>query len=141
MKKGLTVSEYLCHLGQAVLCANIETAKTARDLLAKGTLDGKVMIGDKTYEIDGASILPPGWFGLDELEIECESAVAVARDNDGNPVGLELTMSKGLLQRGMHVKFKAKFRRHGTVEGIEILRDTANQDLREQTKNEDLSDG
>ena len=78
---------------------------------------------------------------MDELEVECESAVAVVRDGSGKPAGLEMAMTKGLMQRGMHVKFRAKFTRKGTVEGIEILRDTANQDLRKQTTKEDVTDG
>ena len=40
-----------------------------------------------TVEMDGTVVTPEGWFGLDEMEIECESSVHVARDEDGNPTG------------------------------------------------------
>ena len=139
-KKPLTVAEYLCHLGRAVVCANMQTAREAKTFLEEGVLDTDVGIGERLLKVETASLYPPGWIGLDEMGIECESAVSVARDDAGEPIGLEMTMSRGLFRRGMHVKFKAKFNRHGTVEAMEILRDTANRDLRDQTE-KGITDG
>ena len=130
-KRDLTVAEYLCHLAQAVVCANVEAVRMEAKLLAENDLDMEIPVGSQTVKVDGASLLPEGWIGLEEMEIECESAVKVVHDEEGNPAGLAMTLTKGLIKRTMHVKFRAKFGRRGTVEGIEILRDTANQDLKE----------
>ena len=130
-KRGLTVAEYLCHMGQAVVCANVEALRMERDLLASNDLDAEIPVGPRSVKVDGASILPEGWIGLEEMEIECESAVQVEYDADGEPTGLAMSMKRGIPYRDMHVKFRAKFNRRGTVEAFEILRDTANADLRE----------
>ena len=129
-KRDLTVAEYLCHMGEAVVCANVEAMRVARNILKTNSLDATIPISNQEVDVDGASFLPEGWFGLDEMEIECTSAVKVSRDKKGEPNGLAMTMSRGLLRRGMHVKFRAKFTRTGSVEGIEILRDAANESLR-----------
>ena len=130
-QRDLTVAEYLCHMARAVVCANVEAVRMERDLLADNDLDTTIPVGGRSVKVDGASLIPEGWIGLDELEIECESAVKVARSDEGEPTGLAMTMTKGLVKRTMHVKFRAKFGRRGTVEGLEILRDTANKDLRD----------
>ena len=130
-KPDLTVAEYLAHMGQAVVQANILSMKTLMDAVENDGLDAKVPIGGVTVNVDGTVITPEGWFGLDELEIECESAVHVARDGDGNPTGLAMSMTKGLFNKGMHVRFRAKYTRQGLVEGIEILRAAGNQALQQ----------
>ena len=140
-KKPLTVGEYLCHMGQAVLCCNVEAIRTEIALLTSNELDVKVPIGEHETFMDGASIIPEGWHGLDEMEIECESAVKVEHDENGNPTGLSMTMTKGLFTRGMHVKFKAKFSRKGTVEAVEILREAANHALRNALNSEGIKIG
>ena len=57
-----------------------------------------------------------------------------SHDKKGEPLGLAISMSRGLLKKKMHVKFRAKFSKRGMVEGIEILRDIANDALRKARK-------
>ena len=129
-KRNLTVAEYLCHMGRAVVSANIEAMRYIRNTIKNNELDATLPIGNQAVEVDGITLIPEGWICLDEMEIECTSAVRVERNKKGEPVGLAMTMSKGLFRRGMHVKFRAKFSRKGTVEGVEILRDAYNESLR-----------
>ena len=129
-KRDLTVAEYLCHMGRAVVEANVAAMKALR--ASRGALRTQAKIGKRTLTIDGVTVIPEGWHCLDEFEIECESAVRVSRDEDGEPTGLAILMSRGLLRRGMHVKFRAQFSRTGTVEAVEILRDAANEALRKE---------
>ena len=131
-KRDLTVAEYLCHMGQAVLEANINAMQVERDLLVNNELDAIISLGRRKVKMRGASVLPEGYFTLKQLELECESAVVVARDDEGEPIGLAMTMTKGLVKRKMHVKFRATFEKQGTVEAFEILRDTANNDMRNE---------
>ena len=125
----LTVAEYLSHMSRAVVAANLESIRATAEILASNDLDVEVPIGGQTVRMPGNALAPDGWIALDEMEIECESTVKVARDDDGKPIGLAMTLSQGLHQRGMSVKFKAKFSRRGQVEAIEILRDAANKGL------------
>ena len=113
-KRDLTVAEYLCHMGKAVVTANIEAMRALRDSMVYDKLDALVPLGSHIIPIDGGSLIPEGWFGLDELEIECESSVAVSYDGKGEPIGLAIALNRGLFQKQMHVKFKAKFNRRGT---------------------------
>ena len=133
-KRDLTVAEYLCHMGAAVFCANVQAVREAQELLREDALSCQISIGDHKVSVDGTALVPEGWISLDEMEIECESAVTVSYDEEGNPKGLAMSMSQGLFKRGMHVKFRAKFCRRGTVEATEILRDTSNQALRDALK-------
>ena len=135
----LTVAEYLVHMGKAVVEANITSMQTLSESLAEDQLDAQIPIGGVVVDMDGTVIVPEGWFTLDEMVIECESAVHVARDEEGTPTGLAMSMSKGLFKRGMHVKFKATFRRTGQVEGIEILRQAGNEALNRAIKGTNLS--
>ena len=138
-KRDLTVAEYLCHMGQSVVTANVKAMEALRDPLVKDSLDAEMKIGEHVVRIDGASLIPEGWIGLDELEIECESDVTVSHDKNGEPLGLAISMSRGLLKKKMHVKFRAKFSRRGTVEGIEILRDSSNDALRQALKAQNIT--
>ena len=131
-KRHLTIGEYLSHMGKAILAANVTAIKETRDLIASNELDAKIPIGDHMVTMDGVSLNPEGWHRLDEMEIVCESAVHVVHDKEGEPSGLALSMTKGLFNRGMHVKFRAKFTRGGTVEALEILRDAGNDALRQE---------
>ena len=138
-KRDLTVAEYLCHMGEAVVRANIEAMRAVSQVLATDGLDVKIPISEHDVGVDGATLVPEGWIGLDEMEIECESGVRVSRDENGEPVGLAMTLNKGLLRHGMHVRFRAKFCRRGRVEGIEILRDAANESLRRALASQGLA--
>ena len=130
-KRDLTVAEYLCQMGQAVVCANIEAMRSLQEIVATDSLDAEMPIGEHTVKVDGASLMPEGHIGLDELEVECESDVSVSYNDDGKPIGLAMSMHRNLFKRCMHVKFKAKFSKRGEVEGIEVLRDVANEALRQ----------
>ena len=130
--RDLTISEYLMHMGKAVVEANLGSMKHAAELLGDDSLDSEVKIGDLVVPLDGTNIIPEGWYGLDKMEIECESAVAVARDKEGEPTGLALAMSRGLLRSNMNVRFKATFSRQGKVEALEILRHAGNEALRQE---------
>ena len=138
-KRDLTVAEYLCHMGRSVVTANVKAMEALRDPLVKDSLDAEMKIGEHVVRIDGATLIPEGWIGLDEMEIECESDVTVAYDKDGDPKGLSISMSRGLLKKKMHVKFRAKFSKRGMVEGIEILRDIANDALRKAAKTQNIT--
>ena len=128
----LTVAEYLAHMGQAVVQANIAAICTTRDIITSGELNAEIPVGAQTVHLDGVSMAPDGWIRLDTMEIECESAVHVTHGDDGEPRGLAMSMSRGLYGRGMHVKFKATFARSGSVEALEILRDAGNEALRRE---------
>lgn len=127
----LTVGEYLAHLSQSLVHANIEAMKMLAELASSNDLDVEVPLGGRTIELDGTTLTPQGFFALDELEIECESDVQVSRDDDGTPTGLAMVMKRGLMRRNMRVKFRAKFKRGGTIEAVEILRDAGNEALRQ----------
>ena len=129
-KEELTVSQYLQHMGHALVEANIQSMMMLRETMASNMLDGDVPLCDRTIHMDGTTITPEGWFRMDELEIECESAVHVAHDDDGKAKGLAMSMKNGLFKKGMQVKFRAKFVRSGNIEAIEILRDAGNDALR-----------
>ena len=133
-KRGLTVAEYLGHMARSVVAANTASICETRDLIASGDLDAEIPVGDQKVMLDGISMAPDGWIRLDELEIECESAVHVVHDDKGEPQGLAMSMSRGLFNRGMHVKFKATFNRSGSVEALEILRDAGNEALRREVQ-------
>ena len=128
--KDLTVAEYLSHLSRAVVDANIAAICETREVITSGALNAKIPVGNQVVNLDGISMAPDGWIRLDEMEIECESAVHVSHDEEGNPSGLAMSMTRGLFRRGMHVKFKATFKRSGSVEALEILRDAGNEALR-----------
>lgn len=126
----LTIAEYLQHMGRAFAIASLAGPAVIQEVLKDNLLDAEIPLGDQTVPMDGATMVPEGFFDLDEFEIECESAVEPAIDADGNVEGLALTMSRGVLSRKMHVKFKAKFVRNGKVESVEIMRDAGNNLLR-----------
>ena len=138
-KRSLTVAEYLQHMSRSVVEANVAAICQTRDLIASGKLDADIPIGNQVVHLDGISMSPDGWIRLDEMEIECESAVHVTHDDNGNPQGLAMSMSRGLFQRGMHVKFRAKFARSGSVEALEILRDAGNEVLRKEIEKLDIT--
>ena len=106
--------------------------QTIRDILGSQDLDIRIPLGENSLTLDGLSITPEGFIDLEEMEIECESAVKVSHDENGEPVGLAIMMTRGLFSRATHVKFKAKFHRHGTIEAVEILRDASNEVLRRE---------
>ena len=128
----LTVGEYLAFLGHSVAEANEIAMSTVRDLMQSNRLDAEVPLYDKTIPLDTTSLTPEGVVLMDDFEIECESGVEIARDGDGNPVGLAMTMKRGnLVRRGMVVKFKARYRHAGHIEAVEILREAGNDALRQ----------
>ena len=69
-------------MGQAVVTDHRE--ETLRDPLVKDSLDAEMKIGEHVVRIDGASLIPEGWIGLDEMEIECESDVTVRTTKRAN---------------------------------------------------------
>lgn len=135
----LTVAEYLAHIAESLVDANVAAMKAIRNLLGGNDLDIEIPLGGQVVELDGTTLTPEGFFLLDELEIECESQVEVARDGQGEPTGLAMVLRRGLMRRGMHVKFKAKFKRDGRVEAIEILRDAGNEALRKSLAGSGIS--
>ena len=140
-KRDLTVGEYLSHMAEAVVLANLSAMETVRGILADGKLKVEIPVGDKTVVVQGQSLTPDGYIDLTELEIECESAVHVAYDDDGEPIGLSMSMKRGLFNRDTHVKFRAKFHRHGTIEAVEILRDAADAALRRELERIEIKHG
>ena len=140
-KRDLTVGEYLSDMAKAVVHANLAAMETARDILATGKLRVEVPIGDATAVVKGPSLTPDGYVDLDEFEIECESSVHVAYDEHGEPTGLSMSMKRGLFKRDTHVKFRAKFHRHGTIEAVEILRDAADAALRREMERLEIKEG
>ena len=137
-KRDLTVSEYLSHMARSMVEANADAMEAIRDLVDSGKLKLDVPIGDQVAHLKGLSLTPQGFFELDELEIECESSVHVAYDDNDEPIGLAMSMKKGLFERDMHVKFRAKFRRRGTIEGLEVLRDASNAALSQELERIDM---
>lgn len=130
--KQLTVAEYLEHMSRAFVTASLAGPAVIQEVLREDALDAEIPLGDHIIKTDSATWMPEGFFDLDELEIECESGVEVAKDADGTPIGLAMTMRRGLVSRGMHVKFKAKYVRKGKIESVEILRDAGNDLLRRE---------
>ena len=128
-KRDFTIAEYLSHMGKAVVEANRVAIETTRDIITSNDLDSEIEICGNKIHMDGTSIVPEGWIRLDKMEIECESHVYATYDDAGEPAGLAMPMTRGLLRKGMHVKFKAKFGRSGMVEALEILRDASNKSL------------
>ena len=131
-KRDLTVGEYLSHMAKSMVEANADAVEAIHALIDSGRLKLGIPIGDQVAELKGLSLTPQGFFELDELEIECESSVHVAHHDSGEPIGLAMSMKRGLFERDMHVKFRAIFRRRGTIEAVEILRDTSNSLLKKE---------
>ena len=138
-KRDFTIAEYLAHMGKAVVTANIEAIKATKDILASNELDSDIPICEHTIHMDGTTLAPEGWMGLDKMEIECESFVHALHDEEGNPTGLAMSMKRGLCSKGMHVKFRANFLRSGTIEGIEIIREAGNQSLRRAIESQNIT--
>ena len=125
-KKNLTVADYLSHISEAFAVAGMVGA----DVVQKALMSSEnisINIGDDIIEIPEAAFIPEGYFGLDSLEIECRSGVEVEYDDKGNAIGLAMTMSDGLSKNGMHVQFKAKFKRNDSIESMEIIREGQNR--------------
>ena len=129
--RGLTVGQYLSFLGRSVAEANEIAMTTVRELIESNRLDASVPLYDNTVSMDGTSLTPDGVVLLDDFDIECESGVEVAHDDNGEPIGLAMTMKRGnLVRRGMVVKFRARYRHTGHIEAVEILREAGNDALR-----------
>ena len=126
----LTVGQYLAFLGRSVAEANEIAMQTVRDLMESNRLDASVPLYDKTIPMDGTSLMPEGVVLMDDFTIECESGVEIARDDEGEPVGLAMTMKRNLVRRGTMVKFKAHFKHTAHIDAIEVLRDAGNDALR-----------
>ena len=130
-KDDFTVVEFLQHMGRGVVETNIQAMKMLQETMSSNDLDGAVPLGKHKIQMDGVTITPEGWFRLDELEIECESSVHIARDENGEAAGLAISMSKGLFKKGMNVTFRAKYSRSGMIEAVEILRTRGNEVLKQ----------
>ena len=134
MRTRIALVDFLTELGQAVAQTQIATVSEAVDtLLRKDTLDVSIPIGDEEISVDGVSLLPPGFPYLDNLIIECETEVNHILNNDKSPgvtpSSLQMSLTKGLFSRGMHVKIKAEFRSGSALEAVEILREYANKKI------------
>ena len=127
--RGLTLSEWVGHFVEEANEANILGVKVNLGVIADNSLDVTVPVGDVDFHVDGASVIPEDYFGLKKLTAEVETDVEIARDENGEPVGLSLLMKRGLLRRGSRVKFKVELGRGGTVEAFNILKDAANSQL------------
>ena len=126
---GLTLGQWLGHIVEEANMANLLGVKVTLDVVSKNTMDVVVPIGEHRFEVDGASVAPADWFGLDSFTAEVETDVEISKDEDGNPEGLSLLMKRRLMKRGARVKFKVKLGRRGEIEAFEILRAAANSEL------------
>ena len=126
---GLTIGEWLAHIVEETNQANLVGVMVTQKVIAENTMDVTVPIGEHRFEVDGASVAPADWFGLDKFSAEVETDVEISRDEDGNPVGLGLLMKRGLMGRGSRVKFKVVLGRRSEIEAFNIMKDAANSEL------------
>ena len=127
--RGLTIGEWLGHIVEEANLANILGVKVNIGVIADNSLDVTVPVGDVNFHVDGASVIPEDYFGLKKLIAEVDTDVEIARDDNGEPVGLSLLMKRNLIRRGSRVKFRVELGRSGTVEAFNILKDAANSQL------------
>lgn len=135
----ISLVDFLAQMGRAVAHAKIEAVRHYSEiLLAQDTLDMIVPLADEKIPVDGAALLPKGLPQLDTLEIECEteiSSVEAPRSGDDQekvPIpDLQMSLTKGLFRRGFHVKIKAVYTTSGPVEALEMLRNHAEEKLRD----------
>ena len=127
--RGLTIGEWLGHIVEECNLANILGVKMNIGVIADNSLDVTVPVGGIDFHVDGASVIPETYFGIKELVAEVETDVEIARDDNGEPVGLSLLMKRGIIRRSSRVKFRVKLGRGGTVEAFNILKDAANSQL------------
>ena len=126
---GLTIGDWLAHIVEEANRANLAGVRVTQQVIAENLMDVTVPIGDHRFEVDGASVAPSDWFGLDKFSAEVETDTEISRDDEGNPVGIALLMKRGLMGRGSRVKFKVVLGRRGEIEAFNVLKDAANSEL------------
>ena len=131
----LSLVDFLVELGQAAAEAQIGAIKQSVDtLLTQDILDVTIPLGDEKIKVDGVSLLPRGFPNLKKLTIETETDVERIRTVDkskGFSPKLKMSMTKGLFQRGVHVKILAEYETGSELEAIEVLRERADEKVRE----------
>ena len=125
-----TIEQFLGEVGKAAGYAQAEAVRYLAKLVADGHLDVKVPLGEQLIELDGVSLLPTDLVALSKLVIETEGDVVFKGSPDGK-ARPAVRFHRGLFNRAARVKVRATFCGQGSLEGIEILRDKANEMLRE----------
>ena len=123
-----TIEQFLGEVGKAAGYAQAEAVRYLAKLVADGHLDATVPLGEQKIFLDGVALLPSDLVTLKKLTIETEGDV-IFKGVGGCPA---VRFHRGLFSRAARVKVRAEFGRQGALEGIEILRDKANEMLREE---------
>lgn len=140
----IDLSDFLCHLGEAIKIARDRCAQanidTLTDYLVKN--EGEefyrfrticLKVGEEIIDLPLFGLTPQGYLDLDTIDVEFDTtinanpnAVRNVEDKTGNPK-FSMTLSRGALSRSSEMKVKASFSLKEACETAEQIRDKINK--------------